>query len=173
MKSTRSYKQKLGAVRRAIDAGNYDVALAEVDLLLDEWPGAASLHVLRAELIQLQDHDGAPPLEEAKAALKHAGDLDNPTHSPLIELGHFQFSVEDDPKAAAQSFKKGVQVYKELLIESLLGQAAALEELNRREEAFDCLSQARLLQTSFNGEPGKLPPGEQLLQRWSELAPSK
>ena len=170
MKSTRGYRQRLSSTRRHMDAGDYAAALGEVEGLLEAWPGAAPLHVLRAELIQLQEEENAPPLEEAKAALKVAIELDDFSHSSLIEQGHFLFAVEDDAKAALQSFKKAVQVYKRSLIEALLGQAATLEELGRHQEAFDCLSEARLLQTTFNGESSKPPHAEQLLQRWSELA---
>jgi hypothetical protein len=45
--------------------------------------------------------------------------------------------------------------------------------MERRQEAFDCLTQARLLQTTLNGHAASTPHGEQLLQRWSELAASK
>jgi tetratricopeptide (TPR) repeat protein len=169
MKSIRGYRQKLSSIRRSMGRAEYVAALGEVDSLLEDWPGAASLHVLRSELIQLQDSNEAPPLEEAKAALKHAAELENPGQSALVEQGYFQFAVEDDAKGALQSFKAAVEVYRDLLIEALVGQAAVLEELRRREEAFDCLSHARLLQTTLNGHAGSSP-GHQLMQRWDELS---
>jgi tetratricopeptide (TPR) repeat protein len=175
MKPTRGYRQRLATIRRLMEAGDYRSALNEVAALSDDWPGAAPLHVLRARLIQLQeeDNDRTPSLEEAKTVLKRAIDLDDPSLSPLLEQAHYQFAVEDDAKAALQTFKKAAQAYKEVLIEALLGQAAALEELGRREEAFDCLSQARLLQTAINGDAARQPWSEQLLQRWNELAEAK
>jgi tetratricopeptide (TPR) repeat protein len=169
MKSIRGYRQKLSSVRRSMEGDDYAAALRDVDLLLENWPGAAALHILRSQLIQLQESTDVPPLQEAKLALKQALELEEPKQSAIIEQGHFQFAVEDDAKAALESFRKAVQVYKELLIEALLGQAAALEELQRREDAFDCLSQARLLQTTLNGHTAT-PHGEQLLRRWDELA---
>ena len=168
MKSTSTYRRKISAIRREKKAGRHAEALAMVDGLLADWPGSSGLHVMRAELIQLQDGSG-PALAEAIDSLRAAVDLDGGSPEALLEQGHYQFAVEDDAKAAAKTFSKAVDRSKRYLVAALLGQAAALEELGRRAEAFDALAAARWLQSS-NGGTHNSSEEQQLLNQWESLS---
>lgn len=147
MKSVRHLKQGLSRVRRAWLDKQYARAFREVNRLRREWLDNPHLGVLWADLIQLQETDEGPSLEEAKAAYERAVALDPESPEPLIELGHCLNAVMDDTKAASKCFAKAIDLSKRLLGEALLGQADALTELGRHQEAFDCLVEARWLQT--------------------------
>jgi tetratricopeptide (TPR) repeat protein len=138
MSSLRGFKQKLSKVSRLWEEKNYDAALAEVESLLEVWPGNAHLHVLWANLVQLQE-DPKHDLDEARQALQQAIELDRSSPASAIELGHFLDSVEDDPQAAVKAYGEGVATARQQLIEGLIGQAKALLQLNKREEFLRCL----------------------------------
>ena len=55
MKDIRGFKQGLSTISRFWKKREYDRALAEVESLLEVWPGNAHLHILRASLLQLQE----------------------------------------------------------------------------------------------------------------------
>ena len=93
----------------------------------------------------------APTLHDAKLALQRAVDVDEESPRSLIELGHFLNAVEDNAEEAAKCLAKTVRLAKRLLKEALLGQAKVLAELDRRTEAFACLTEAYWLQ-SRNGK---------------------
>jgi len=168
MKRTANYKRRINAIRALMDDQKYAQALAKVDGLLGEWQDQPALLVLRAHLIQLQEEDG-PPLEDAAEALKRATTLDEQNGDAWLELAHFQFAVEDNAKAADKSFAQAVDASRKTLIAALLGRAAALEELGRKPEAFDCLSAARYLQSAI--APNNHSPSAEtsLFERWESL----
>ena len=93
MSSLRTLKQKLSNVARLWEEEYYDEALAEVEALLESWPGNPHLHVLKASLVQLQD-DPKYDLEEVKQALQRAVELDKESPTASIELGHYLDNVE-------------------------------------------------------------------------------
>jgi predicted Zn-dependent protease len=144
MKSTRPFKEGLSEVLRRWDANQYDQALVRVEELLSAWPGNSQLYILWAGLVQLQENP-THTLDEAKKALQHAVDLDRNSPAGMIELGHFLDAVEDNPQAASRAFAEGVLVARRSLIEGLLGQARALLQLNKREEALRCLMESLYL----------------------------
>ncbi len=168
---TSTFRRKLSAVRAAERKSDYAKALAGLDALIEEVPGNPSLLVRRAMLIQLLE-DGGLPLNEAKQALQVALQLDEKHPGALIELAQFQFAVEDDAAAATKTFQSAVGACSRLLVEALLGQAKALVEMNRREEAFDCLARVRWLQAaSMDGHAASLNADDrELVERWEELA---
>ncbi len=141
MNTIRSFKQKLAEVLRLWKRKQYDRALAAVDELRSEWPGNARLHVLWASLVQLQENP-THSLANVKHALREAVDLDKESPAAAIELGHFLDAVEDDPHAASKVFAEATALARRLLIEGLLGQAKALIQLEKREEALRCLVEA-------------------------------
>jgi tetratricopeptide (TPR) repeat protein len=138
MSNLRAFKQKLAAVSRLWEEKDYDSALSEVVALLEAWPGNAHLHILWASLVQLQENP-RHSLDEAKQAFQQAIDLDRSSPAGPIELGHFLDAVEDNPQAAARAYSEGVAAARHLLIEGLIGQARALLQLDRREEARRCI----------------------------------
>ena len=64
--------------------------------------------------------------------------------------------MKDDPSAAAKSFSEGAAAARELLIEALIGQAKALQQINNREDAIRCLIEAlSLMQHQSSSKRGK------------------
>jgi len=96
---------------------------------------------LKAELIQLQDRSPYS-LADAKKALKDAVALDSDSPAGRIEPGHFLDAMEDDPKEAARAFSSAAAQARRSLIEALLARASALVQLERQEEARNCLLEA-------------------------------
>jgi hypothetical protein len=144
MSTARDFKRKLAAVHRLWAERGADAAIAELEKLRQDWPGSAHLSVLWASLIQLQEKP-SHELSEAKAALEAAVELDRASPEAVIELGYFLDSVEDNPKAAAKAFADGVSLARHQLVEGLVGRAKALLQLNKRDEAFDCVAEAMQL----------------------------
>ncbi len=144
MTSQRPFQQKLAKVQRHWEREEYDVSLADVEALLLAYPGNAQLHVLRGNLIQLQDKP-AQSLEDARASLQQAVALDKDSPAAAIELGYFLDAVEDDPQAAVKAFSDGIRAARRGLIDGLLGKARALLQLDRRPEALTCLTEALYL----------------------------
>ncbi len=138
MSNLRGFKQKLSNVSRLWEKEDYDTALAEVESLLQIWPGNAHLHILWASLVQLQE-DPKHDLNEAKKALRQAVELNKESPAAAIELGHFLDNVEDDPLAASKAYAGGVAAARRFLIEGLIGQAKALRQLEKRDEFLRCL----------------------------------
>lgn len=136
MKTLESLKRGVSKARRLWREGRRDLALSQVDRLLEMWPDNPRLLVMRAELTQLQDDvEGIPTLEDAKSDLIRAAGLDEDSPDPLIELGHFLFAVQDDAKRASRCFDKAVHLSVDLLTQALVGQAQALAELGQEAKA--------------------------------------
>lgn len=145
---TRPFKNALSRVFRLWERGEYDTALRDVELLLEQWQGNPQLQILRGSLIQLQGR-AAATLDDAKQALQSAVELDPSSPAASIELGHFFDAVEDNPGAAAKIYAKAITNARRLLIEALIGQAKSLLQLDRKEEALDCLAQLIDLNTAM------------------------
>jgi predicted Zn-dependent protease len=129
MNAISSLRQGLEDVDRQWRAGHFAQALTQVDRLLEEWPSNPHLLVLRAELIQLQDTCEGPTLDDVKADLEHAVELDPDSPAPLIELGHFLLAVEDDAEAAVPCFQRAVDLCVRLLKDAQHGRDQAHQEL--------------------------------------------
>lgn len=153
MSTPRTLTQRLATVSRLWGKKDYDRALAEVETLLETWPGNPHLHVLKANLVQLQD-EPKYDLDEVRQALQLAIELDQESPAASIELGHFLDNVDDDPKAAASTFGGGVAAARHLLIEGLIGQAKAYRQLGREEEFKRCLLEILVL-THFDSASPK------------------
>jgi tetratricopeptide (TPR) repeat protein len=138
MNSLRGFEQKLATVSRLWDDADYDSALAEVGQLLERWPGNGHLHILWSSLVQLQENP-KHSLDDVKRALQRAIDLDRSSPAGAIELGHFLDDVDDNPRAASKAFSEGVVTARQLLIEGLIGQAKALLQLNKKDDALECV----------------------------------
>lgn len=141
MTSIRSFKKKVSRIQKLWDEKKYDQALSQTEELRAEWPGNAKLLVLWASLVQLQE-EPEHSLDDAKAALQIALELDEDSPAAAIELGHFLDAVEDEPRAAAKVFAVAAQSARQLLTEALLGQAKALLQVGKRSEAIALLAEA-------------------------------
>src|SRR5215471_11375025 len=112
MKSTNSLKRGLAYVRRQWRSGRFGRALAKVDQLLKEWPDNSHLLTMRGNLIQLQENEEGPTLNDAKLALQRAVDLDEESPRALIELAYFCNAAEDDAAEGAKCFAKAIRLSK-------------------------------------------------------------
>jgi len=157
MTSTHSFKQGLSKVLRLWRDGQFDRALNAVDELMKSWPGNPRLHVIWASLVQLQDQP-TYSLEDARNALERAIELEKDSPAAVIELGHFLDNVDDDPKAASKAFSEGVRSARRLLIDGLLGQAKALLQLEKRDEALQRLIESLYLANVDSTSEGRKPP---------------
>src|SRR5438128_344282 len=138
MSTLRGLKQRLSTVSRLWDEEDYDQALAEVESLLETWPGNPHLHVLKAGLVQLQE-EPKYDLDQAKESLHQAIELDKASPTASIELGHFLDNVEDDPQAAIKAYTEGIAAARHLLIDGLIGQAKAYRQLDKKDNFLRCL----------------------------------
>jgi tetratricopeptide (TPR) repeat protein len=138
MSTLRGLKQRLSTVSRLWDKEDYDQALAEVESLLETWPGNPHLHVLKASLVQLQE-EPKYDLDQAKESLHQAIELDRASPTASIELGHFLDNVEDDPQAAIKAYTEGIAAARHLLIDGLIGQAKAYRQLDKKDDFLRCL----------------------------------
>jgi tetratricopeptide (TPR) repeat protein len=170
MKPTSSLTRGLAAVRRDWRAGRFIKALREVSRLLETWPDNPHLLVLWSNLVQLQDDEPTPSLEEAQAAQERASELDEESPETWLELANFVDAINDDPATAVKHYQKAIGLSKRLLVESLLGQAKALSELGQKQEALAFLAEAYNIQNVLNG---KSPVGahvDEILEQLHELA---
>ncbi len=151
MSHLRGFQQKLAAISRLWDEHDYDSAFTEVEAALKTWPGNAHLHVLWASLVQLQENPSYD-LDDAKQALQKAVELDRASPAAAIELGHFLDHVEDNPQAASKVYAEGVAYARQLLIDGLIGQAKAFQQLEKHEEFRRCLLEVLHL-TQFDSNP--------------------
>ncbi len=157
MNNARSMKQKISKVQGLMAERRYDIALSQVEELMAQWPGNSQLHILWATIVQLHDAP-AHTLDDAKQSLQMAAALDESSPAAPIELGHFLDAVEDNPQAASKAFSDGIRTARRLLIDALLGQARALLQLNKREEAIACLIESlQLTSLSSSANRGKSP----------------
>jgi len=145
-----SFTKGLAEVLSLKDREEYERALTRLEELRQAWPGNAQLHVLWASLVQLQE-ESAHSLDDAKRTLQHALDLDPKSPTAAIELGYFLDNVEDNPQAATKAFAQGIATARQLLIDGLLGQAKALLQLDKHEDALRCLVEAHTLADADRG----------------------
>ena len=164
MKATGSLKRGLARIRRAWLARKFDVAFAQADNLLKEWPDNPHLLVLWADLVQLLDTQEGPTLADAKAAYQRAAELDKESPEALIGLGHFLYAIEDDAKAASDCFAKAITLCRDWLRQTLKGKAEALSEIGRHQEAFECLAEAHWL-AQREGKETDGPPRKEIIER--------
>ncbi|MCI0703888.1 MAG: hypothetical protein L0241_22755 [Planctomycetia bacterium] len=144
MTGTGAFTKGLTEIQSLLEVEKYDRALERLEKLRDAWPGNPQLLIVWSRLVQLQDNP-THTLADAKRALQQAIELDKQSAAAAIELGYFLDNVEDNVQAATKSFAQGIVAARQLLIEGLLGQARALIQLDKREEAVRCLVEAHQL----------------------------
>jgi len=130
VKATTTFKVGLAKLDSLWKPGQFGKALALVDRLLDEWPDNPLLLIKRAQLIQLQEDERGPSLEEARALLERAADLNEECPLAATELGFFLFAVRDDAAAALDWFKKSESILVQMLKECRKEKKAAVVEIS-------------------------------------------
>lgn len=144
MNGINSFTKGLGEVLSFYAREEYDRALARLEELRQSWPGNAYLLVLWARLVQLQD-ETQYSLDDAKRAMQQAIELEGKPLGAAIELGYFLDNIKDNPQTATKSFAHGIATARQLLINGLLGQAKALLQLDKHEDAVRCLVEAHTI----------------------------
>jgi len=87
-------------LKSLLESKMWEAALATVESLLPSHPLAVQLHLLRGQLIQLQDENTSYPLDEVEKSLQRAVELEATYFDALVELMHFYDAVcPDMPKA--------------------------------------------------------------------------
>lgn len=170
MKRETAFRAGVGRVRRHAAAGRYDRALAEAEHLLQDWPDHPVLLGRKGQMLQLQDSPRESVLDDAKAALMRAAEVDNQSPAAWIELGHFLYAVEDDAKAASECFRKAIELGNRLLADALIGQAGVFSELDRKSDAAGGLAQAYWIKSTGGGSARQN--GAELLERFESLRQS-
>lgn len=142
-----SLKRGISKVRRLWREDRHDLALVEVNRLLELSPNSPYLLVQRAALIQL--HKGVQnlkpsDLDDVKEALDSAVALDPESPNALIELGylHFAYVSKDGAKTAAKHFERAVKLSADLFAQALVGYAEALSELGEKSKAQSAVLEA-------------------------------
>jgi tetratricopeptide (TPR) repeat protein len=157
MKSTAEFKRRLEKIRRLCDKKQHARAFEETTQLLKHTPDNPQILILWANLLQLQEEEKGPGLEEAKGALQRAVDLDDQSPSAWIELGYYLYALEDDNKAALKCFDEAVALARRLLKEALVGKVKALEDLGRAEEGWQYVEEVVWLQSQNGKAPDSSP----------------
>jgi hypothetical protein len=88
--------------------------------------------------VQLQDRPTAA-LKEAKQSLERAAELDKGSPVAVLELAYFLDNVEDNPQAAGSVYAECVATARHLLVDGLIGQAKVYEQLEKKEECWQCV----------------------------------
>lgn len=156
MSRAASFKHRLAKIHDRCAKAEYDAALEDLDALRRDWPGNAQVELLWATVVQLQ-HSPAHSLEEVKSALQRAVELEPNSPAPPLEFGHYLDNVEDNPKAAAKAFGEAADSARRMLIDALLGRAAALLQLGRKAEAVQCLAESLYLTNTAKPAPDHVP----------------
>lgn len=118
----------------------------------DDWSGLLGLFrakednalpvdllLLKAAAIQLAEDSHGYTLTDAKYALEVAREVDPFGTRSLIEMGYFQFAVEDDARASLQTFDEVANECENNLIDAICGKAKVLKELSGAQAALEYL----------------------------------
>ncbi len=141
MERIAAFKQSLARASALQAKGDFDGALDIISEMRAAWPGNAHLHVLWAELVQLQETP-THSLNDAKLALQNAMALDPRFAAGAVELAYFLDNVEDTPRGAAKVFEEAARVARRSLIEAQIGQAKSLIQIGKKKAALACLLEA-------------------------------
>lgn len=95
----------------------------------------ASLLLLKATAIQLAQDSSGFTLDDARDCLELATALEPRNTQTWLDLGHFQYAVDDNSSAALDSFSKARQSIRDLTQDLLEGEIKANLELGRKATA--------------------------------------
>jgi tetratricopeptide (TPR) repeat protein len=98
-----------------------------------------NLLVAKATAIQLANEPAGYELDDARNSLLKAVSLDPGYIDGWVELGHFYFALDDNPRAALTCFEFALPRVKNQYKNLVLATARALAELGKTDEAIEFL----------------------------------
>ncbi|HBB36072.1 MAG TPA: hypothetical protein DDZ80_07570 [Cyanobacteria bacterium UBA8803] len=142
----KKFKVALDRVNELHKQREYDSAIKLVQELIACSPYSVDLLVKYAKLIQLLDKDSSEfsPLEAAPRILKLAHLISPDSIKPCIELGYFEYAVNDSPFQAMQYFQMAQEKAESSLKEVLIGQIKCYIDINNISQASEVLERAKL-----------------------------
>lgn len=141
------FKDALDRLDDLYEQQGYESAFKLVQELLTYFPYSVELLVKYAKLIQLIDKDDIskfPPLGMALESLKQAHLIAPHAIEPCIELGYFEYAVNDCPGEAVQYFNESQKNAESSLKEALVGQIKCYVDLDNKLQAREILEKAKL-----------------------------
>lgn len=135
---------KLDALHREKKYGD---ALALVEGLLVQYPHLVALLIKRAKLIQLFDGSDVsklPGLEAALESLQQAVMLAPEDITSRIELGHYEYAVNDRPSEAIKHFEAAQESAESGLKQALIGLIKCHADTKSLEQAKNLLERAKV-----------------------------
>ncbi|WP_157162624.1 tetratricopeptide repeat protein [Cylindrospermum stagnale] len=124
----------------------YAEAFKLVEKLLEDYPYSVELLVKRAKIIQLLDNDDAatPSLETAKESLKTANVIAPQSIEPCIELGYFEYAINNCPGDAINYFEAARKNAELGLKEALIGEIKCYIDMNKTSKAREIIEKAKI-----------------------------
>ena len=141
------FKERLDRIDDLYKQQGYESALQLVQTLLSDFPFSLELLVNYAKLLQLIDKDdmsNVPALDTALEYLKQAHFIAPDAIEPCIELGYFEYAVNDCASEAIQYFDAAQKNAESGLKKALIGQIKCYVDLDKRLQARECLDKAKL-----------------------------
>jgi len=142
-----SFKQALAKVISLHREKKFAEAYELIEQLLLESPYSSNLLVKRAKLIQLLDDELSQPptLEMAFDSLKQAHSLEPQSIEPCIELGYFEYAVNDQTAEGLKYFQLAQENAETGLKDALVGQIKCYMDMDDKMQAKKVLEKARVL----------------------------
>lgn len=141
------YKEAREKLFYLLKQQSYGEALKLVDQLLVDYPYSSELLVERARIIQLLDEDDPsdmPSLDSALDSLKLSLILAPDFVEPALELGYFEYAVNDAPELALNYFEMAREKAEYLLKDVLIGQINCYLDLGKIADARQVLEKAKV-----------------------------
>ncbi|MFB2974970.1 tetratricopeptide repeat protein [Microseira sp. BLCC-F43] len=135
--------EKLDALHQQQD---YESALKLVQDLLADFPYSVELLIKYAKLIQLIDKDDLanfPSLNEAREKLEISHLIDPKSIEACIELGNFEYAINDSASEAIRYFNAGEEIAKSGLKAAMIGQIKCYADLGDISQAKEILRKAK------------------------------
>jgi tetratricopeptide (TPR) repeat protein len=132
-----AYRDKIDKIDDLTSQERFEEALAAVEEFLERFPLSPYLLVKRGCLIQLYNEVEHPArtLEVARESLEMACALTPNYVQALIELGYFQYAIEDRSDEALEQFQIAREQAETDLEEALVGEAKSHLDLGQLQQA--------------------------------------
>lgn len=141
-----SLKERLAQLNILHNQEKYAEAFKLVENLLEDYPYLVELLVKRAKIIQLLDNDDAesPSLETAKESLEIANMIAPQSIEPYIELGYFEYAINNCPGDAIKYFDVARTNAELGLKEAFIGEIKCYIDMNKISKARELIEKAKV-----------------------------